>query len=30
VGYGVDNMIGLESPGLPTTRGVGVNLNVKF
>jgi TonB-linked SusC/RagA family outer membrane protein len=30
VGYGVDNMIGLESPGIPTTRGMGVNLNVKF
>ena len=30
VGYGVDNMIGLESPGLPTTRSIGVNLNIKF
>lgn len=30
VGYGVDNMIGLESPGLPTTRSIGLNLNVKF
>lgn len=30
VGYGVDNMIGLESPGVPSTRGLGVNLNVKF
>jgi TonB-linked SusC/RagA family outer membrane protein len=30
VGYGVDNMIGLESPGVPTTRGLGVNLNIKF
>jgi hypothetical protein len=30
VGYGTDAMVGLESPGLPTTRGLGVNLNVKF
>jgi len=30
VGYGVDNMLGLESPGLPTTRGLGVNVNIKF
>jgi len=30
VGYGVDNMIGLESPGVPSTRGVGVNVNIKF
>ena len=30
VGYGVDNMIGLESPGLPTTRSIGFNLNVRF
>lgn len=30
VGYGVDNMIGLESPGVPSTRGFGFNLNVKF
>ncbi len=30
VGYGGDNMIGLESPGVPSTRGLGVNLNVKF
>ncbi|KAA9037240.1 SusC/RagA family TonB-linked outer membrane protein [Ginsengibacter hankyongi] len=29
-GYGSDNMIGLESPSLPTTRGLGVNLNIKF
>ncbi|MEP7232871.1 MAG: SusC/RagA family TonB-linked outer membrane protein [Ginsengibacter sp.] len=29
-GYGSDNFIGLESPGLPTTRGIGFNLNVKF
>lgn len=30
VGYGTDAMVGLESPGLPTTRSVGVNLNIKF
>ena len=30
VGYGVDNMIGLESPGVPSTRGIGINLNIKF
>lgn len=30
VGYGVDNMIGLESPGVPSTRSMGVNLNIKF
>ena len=30
VGYGVDNMIGLESPGVPSTRGFGVNVNIKF
>ena len=30
VGYGVDNMVGLESPGVPTTRSMGVNLNIKF
>ena len=30
VGYGVDNMIGLESPGVPSTRGIGVNVNIKF
>ncbi len=29
-GYGSDNMIGLESAGLPSTRGLGVNLNIKF
>lgn len=29
-GFGSDNQVGLESPGLPTTRGLGVNLNVKF
>ncbi|HEU4901164.1 MAG TPA: SusC/RagA family TonB-linked outer membrane protein [Flavisolibacter sp.] len=30
VGYGTDAMVGLESPGLPTTRGLGFNLNIKF
>ena len=30
VGYAVDNMIGLESPGVPTTRSIGLNLNIKF
>jgi TonB-linked SusC/RagA family outer membrane protein len=30
VGYGVDSMVGLESPGVPTTRSLGVNLNLKF
>jgi TonB-linked SusC/RagA family outer membrane protein len=29
-GYTSDNLVGLESPGLPTTRGIGFNLNVKF
>lgn len=29
-GYTSDNLVGLESPGLPTTRGMGFNLNVKF
>lgn len=29
-GYGSDNMVGLESPGLPTTRSLGLNLNIKF
>ncbi len=29
-GYGSDNLVGLESPGLPTTRGIGLNLNIKF
>jgi TonB-linked SusC/RagA family outer membrane protein len=29
-GYGTDGMVGLESPGLPTTRSLGVNLNIKF
>ncbi|HET7897630.1 MAG TPA: SusC/RagA family TonB-linked outer membrane protein, partial [Flavisolibacter sp.] len=30
VGYGTSGMAGLESPGLPTTRSVGFNLNIKF
>jgi hypothetical protein len=30
VGYGVDAMVGLESPGVPTTRSIGVNVNIKF
>ena len=30
VGYGGDGMVGLESPGVPTTRSLGVNLNLKF
>jgi hypothetical protein len=30
VGYGSDNLAGLESPGVPSTRGLGVNLNIKF
>ena len=29
-GYSSDNLIGLESTGVPTTRGIGFNLNVKF
>jgi TonB-linked SusC/RagA family outer membrane protein len=29
-GFGSDNQVGLESPGLPTTRSFGLNLNVKF
>ncbi|MET0634832.1 MAG: SusC/RagA family TonB-linked outer membrane protein [Chitinophagaceae bacterium] len=29
-GFGSDNQVGLESAGLPTTRGMGVNLNIKF
>jgi hypothetical protein len=29
-GYGSDNQVGLESPGLPTTRGMGFNLNIRF
>ena len=29
-GYTSDNVIGMESPTLPTTRSIGFNLNVKF
>ena len=29
-GFGSDNQVGLESPGLPTTRGIGFNLNIKL
>ncbi len=29
-GYASDNQVGMESPGLPTTRGIGLNLNIKF
>jgi len=29
-GFGSDNQVGLESPGLPTTRSLGLNLNIKF
>jgi hypothetical protein len=29
-GYSSDNLIGMESPGLPSTRSIGVNLNIKF
>lgn len=29
-GYGVDSMVGMESPGVPTTRSLGLNLNIKF
>ena len=29
-GYSSDNVVGMESPGLPTTRSLGFNLNVKF
>ncbi len=29
-GYASDNQVGLESPGLPSTRGIGLNLNIKF
>ena len=30
MGYGGDGMVGLESAGVPSTRGIGVNLNIKF
>jgi hypothetical protein len=29
-GYSSDNLIGMESTGLPSTRSIGFNLNVKF
>lgn len=29
-GFSSDNLIGLEAPGLPTTRSIGFNLNAKF
>ena len=29
-GFASDNQVGLESPGIPTTRGIGFNLNIKF
>jgi TonB-linked SusC/RagA family outer membrane protein len=29
-GYAADSQAGLESPGIPTTRGLGLNLNIKF
>ena len=29
-GFGSDNQVGLESPGLPSTRSLGLNLNIKF
>jgi len=29
-GYSSDNLVGMESTGLPSTRGLGLNLNVKF
>ncbi|RYY56968.1 MAG: SusC/RagA family TonB-linked outer membrane protein [Chitinophagaceae bacterium] len=29
-GFGSDNQVGLEAPGLPTTRSIGLNLNIKF
>lgn len=29
-GFGSDNQAGLESAGIPTTRGFGLNLNIKF
>jgi hypothetical protein len=28
--YTSDNVVGLESPSVPTTRSLGFNLNVKF
>jgi hypothetical protein len=29
-GYSSDNLVGMESTGLPTTRSMGFNLNIKF
>lgn len=29
-GYSSDNVVGMESTGVPTTRGIGFNLNVRF
>lgn len=29
-GYSSDNLVGMEATGLPTTRGMGFNLNVRF
>ena len=29
-GYSSDNLVGMESTGLPSTRGIGLNLNIKF
>ena len=29
-GYSSDNLVGMESTGLPSTRGLGLNLNIKF
>jgi hypothetical protein len=29
-GYSSDNLVGLESTGLPSTRSMGLNLNIKF
>lgn len=29
-GFASDNMVGMESPGIPTTRAMGLNLNIKF
>ena len=29
-GFSSDNLVGMEAPGLPTTRSIGFNLNIKF
>jgi hypothetical protein len=29
-GYSSDNLVGMESTGLPSTRSMGLNLNIKF